>query len=68
MPSPLSAARCEVSPTFPDAKIKLAVALSKEHPVPEAFELLRQALDTDPQNAEGHYRLALLLQKVGKGG
>jgi tetratricopeptide (TPR) repeat protein len=56
----------EVNPAFPEAKIKLAVALSKEQPVPEAFELLRQALATDPGNAEGHYRLALLLTKSGK--
>jgi tetratricopeptide (TPR) repeat protein len=56
----------EVNPAFPDAKIKLAVALSKEHQVPEALELLRQALDSDPTNAEGHYRLALLLTKAGK--
>ena len=45
----------EINPAFPEAKIKLAVALSKERPVPEAFELLRQALITDPANAEGHY-------------
>lgn len=56
----------QVNPAFPDAKVKLAVALSKEHPVPEAFDLLQQALATDPQNAEAHYRLALLLTKSGK--
>ncbi len=56
----------QANPSFPEAKIKLAVALSKEQPVPEAFELLQQALQTDPGNAEGHYRLAVLLTKSGK--
>jgi tetratricopeptide (TPR) repeat protein len=56
----------QASPAFPEGKIKLAVALSKEHPVPEAFELLRQAIATDPANSEAHYRLGLLLAKSDK--
>jgi tetratricopeptide (TPR) repeat protein len=56
----------QVNPLFPEAQIKLAGALSKEQPVPESFELLRQVLGADPHNAEGHYRLALLLAKSGK--
>jgi len=56
----------QANPLFPEAKIKLAGALSKEQPVPESFELLRQVLVADPHNAEGHYRLALLLAKSGK--
>jgi tetratricopeptide (TPR) repeat protein len=56
----------QANPAFPEAKVKLAVALSKEQPVPEAFELLRQALAADPHNAEAHYRMALLLTKSGK--
>jgi tetratricopeptide (TPR) repeat protein len=56
----------QINPLFPEAKIKLAGALSKEQPVPESFELLRQVLGADPRNAQGHYRLALLLAKSGK--
>ncbi len=56
----------QVNPSLPEAEIKLAVALSKQQPVPEAFELLRQALRTDPANAEAHYRLAVLLTKSGR--
>ena len=56
----------QMNPSFPEAEIKLAAALSKEQPVPEAFELFQQALHTDPANAEGHYRLAVLLTKSGK--
>lgn len=54
------------NPTFPEAQIKLAVALSKKEPVPEAFALLQEAISLDPKNAEAHYRLALLLSKSGK--
>lgn len=56
----------QLNPSFSEAEIKLAVALSKQQPVPEAFELLQQALRTDPANAEAHYRLAVLLTKSGK--
>jgi cytochrome c-type biogenesis protein CcmH/NrfG len=56
----------QVNPPLPEAEIKLAVALSKQQPVPEAFDLLQQALRTDPGNAEAHYRLAVLLTKSGK--
>ena len=51
---------------FPEAKIKLAVALSNQKLATEALRLLEEAVKTDPQNAEGHYRLALLLSKTGK--
>jgi tetratricopeptide (TPR) repeat protein len=54
------------NPKFPEAQIKLAVALSKKEPVPEAFSLLQEAISLDPKNAEAHYRLALLLSKSGK--
>ncbi len=54
------------NPQFPEAEVKLAVALSKKEPVPEAFSLLQEALSLDPKNAEAHYRLALLLSKSGK--
>jgi tetratricopeptide (TPR) repeat protein len=54
------------NPKFPEAEVKLAVALSKKEPVPEAFSLLHEALSLDPKNAEAHYRLALLLSKSGK--
>jgi tetratricopeptide (TPR) repeat protein len=58
----------EINPSFPEAKVKLAVALSSKQPVPEAFELLQEALRADPRNAEAHYRLALLLTKAGNRG
>jgi tetratricopeptide (TPR) repeat protein len=51
---------------FPEAKIKLAEAISKNEPVPEAFDLLYDAIRLDPQNSEAHYRLAVLLSKSGK--
>ncbi|MDQ2841025.1 MAG: tetratricopeptide repeat protein [Acidobacteriota bacterium] len=56
----------QLNPKFPEAKIKLAVAISKNEPVPEAFELLQDAINLDPRNPEAHYRLALLLSKSGK--
>ncbi|HCC58263.1 MAG TPA: hypothetical protein DEQ47_13595 [Solibacterales bacterium] len=56
----------QVNPAFPEARVKLAVALSKDHAAPESFELLREVLRADPRNAEAHYRLALLLTKAGK--
>ncbi len=56
----------QCNPKFPEAQVKLAVALSKKEPVPEAFSLLQDAISLDPKNAEAHYRLALLLSKSGK--
>jgi tetratricopeptide (TPR) repeat protein len=54
------------SPEFPEAKVKLAVALSSQKSSDEALKLLEEAIQTDPQNAEAHYRLALLLTKSGR--
>jgi tetratricopeptide (TPR) repeat protein len=54
------------NPAFPEAKIKLAVALSNQKLSDEALKLLEEAVKIDPQNAEGHYRLAVLLTKTGK--
>jgi tetratricopeptide (TPR) repeat protein len=54
------------NPAFADAKIKLAVALSSKKASQEALQLLEEAIQTDPHNAEGHYRLGLLLTKFGK--
>lgn len=51
-----------LNPEFPEAKIKLAALLSNQK---EARGLLEEALRSDPQNAEAHYRLALLLSKSG---
>lgn len=52
-----------------EAKVKLAVALSGSEgngDRTEAHRLLDEVVRTDPANAEGHYRLALLLNKEGK--
>ncbi len=54
------------NPAFPEAKVKLAVALSGQDPSTEALKLLEEAIQADPQNAEAHYRLAVLLTKIGK--
>lgn len=54
------------NPGFPDAKIKLAIVLSQQGHSQEAERLLGQAVASDPLNAEGHYRLGLLLLKIGK--
>ena len=54
------------NPAFPEAKIKLAVALSNQKLPNEALKLLEEAVKIDPRNAEAHYRLALLLSKTGK--
>lgn len=56
----------QLKPTFPEGRIKLAVALSKDRAAPESFDLLRAVLRLDPRNAEAHYRLALLLTKAGQ--
>lgn len=54
------------NPVFPEAQIKLAVALSKQDLRDQAMALLQAAVEEDPQNAEAHYHLALLLSKSGK--
>ena len=54
------------NPAFPEAKVKLAVALSGPDPSNEALNLLEEAIQADPSNAEAHYRLAVLLTKLGK--
>jgi tetratricopeptide (TPR) repeat protein len=54
------------NPAFPEAKIKLAAALSNQKLSNEALKLLEEAVKIDPRNAEAHYRLALLLSKTGK--
>src|SRR5260370_1289107 len=51
------------NPSFPEAKIKLAVLLSKQNLTGEASQLLQDALKSDPANAEGHYHLGMLLLK-----
>ena len=56
----------QINPTFPEARVKLATALSKNQAAPESFELLHEVLRLNPRNAEAHYRLALLLTKAGK--
>ena len=53
------------NPGLSEAKIKLAVALSNQKPE-EARRLLEEVVRADAGNAEGHYRLALLLSKSGK--
>lgn len=54
------------NPSFPQGKVKLAVALASLGNSVKAFDLLNEAIKTDPQNAEAHYRLALLLSKSGR--
>lgn len=54
------------NPQFPEAKVKLAVLLSKQKLASEALTLLTEALQTEPRNAEAHYRMALLLTQSGK--
>ena len=56
----------QYNPKFPEAQIKLAVALSKKDPVPEAFSLLQAAISLEPTSSEAHYRLAVLLNKAGR--
>ncbi len=51
---------------FPEAKVKLAVALSDQERPDEALKLLEEVIQADPRNAEAHYRLALLLTKSGR--
>ena len=55
----------DCNPQFPEAKVKLAVILSKQGSSREAARLLQEALQSDAANAEGHYRLGLLLLKNG---
>lgn len=63
---PLFREALKYNPRFADAKVKLAVALSKREPSVEALTLMQEAVQLEPQNAEAHYRLGLLLAKMGK--
>jgi len=54
------------NPGFPEAKMKLAAVLVKQHLAAEALDLLEQVVRSDPENAEAHYRLALLLRQSEK--
>ena len=56
----------ECNPSFVNAKIKLAVALTAEQQNDEAEKLLRDAIRIEETNAEAHYRLAILLKKARK--
>jgi tetratricopeptide (TPR) repeat protein len=56
----------ERNPRFPEAMIKLGVALGKTGENKEALALLERAVMLDPNNAEGHYRLGLLLARNGR--
>ena len=54
------------NPKFASAKMKLATALAKNGLSQEALDLLNQAVTLEPQNAEAHYRLGQLLNRLGK--
>ena len=54
------------NPRFTEAKIKLAVALSRKETSQEALDLLQEAVQLEPDNPEAHYRLGLLLTKTGR--
>ena len=56
----------ERNPQFASAKMKLATAIAKKGLSPEALDLLNQAVALEPENAEAHYRLGQLLNRLGK--
>ena len=54
------------NPSWAQGKVKLAAALASCKKIEQAMALLEGAVETEPLNAEAHYRLALLLTKTGK--
>jgi len=55
-----------LNPSWAQGKVKLAAALSSCKKFDQAVTLLEGAVESEPLNAEAHYRLALLLTKTGK--
>jgi len=56
----------ELQPGDPDAKLGLAKVLIQMNQPGTAQELLKQAIQLDPENAAAHYRLAALYRKDGR--
>jgi tetratricopeptide (TPR) repeat protein len=54
------------NPSWAQGKVKLAAALASCEKIQQALTLLEGAVESEPGNAEAHYRLALLLTKTGK--
>ena len=54
------------NPSWAQGKVKLAAALASCEKIQQALALLEGAVESEPLNAEAHYRLALLLTKTGK--
>lgn len=51
-------------PSWPEAKVQLAVALGSANQYDEAIGLLKDLLAAEPKNAGAHYQLARLLVKM----
>jgi Flp pilus assembly protein TadD len=53
--------------SWAEGKIKLAAALACGK-IQQALPVLEEAVQSEPGNAEAHYRMAVLLMKSGKAG
>lgn len=53
-----------VKPSWPEAKVQLAVALGSANQFKDARQLLEDLLLIEPKNAQAHYQLARLLVKL----
>jgi len=53
-----------VKPSWPEAKVQLAVALGSANQLKDARQLLEDLLLAEPKNAQAHYQLARLLMKM----
>ena len=53
-----------VKPSWPEAKVQLAVALGSANQFKDARQLLEDLLRAEPKNAQAHYQLARLLVKM----
>lgn len=54
------------NPSWSEGKLKLAKALLATGDLGSAKALLREVIETDPQNATAHYQLARLLSNIGE--
>jgi Flp pilus assembly protein TadD len=55
-----------VDPDLEEAQAKLGFLLAQSEKYSEAATHFRKVVDLDPENAEGHFNLALAYAKAGK--
>ncbi len=55
----------DINPSWSECKVKLSAALFSMGDIEAAIKLMSEAVSEDSENAEAHYRLAMMLTKSG---